>query len=193
MSGLLAPAIGGPSVKPYQPDRYWENLNFPPRDYVPDTGDSQYRRGLYVWWQRTFLHPSLLAFDAPSREECAAERSRSNIPQQALVLLNDPTYVEAARGLAVRVLHECQGTPEDRMVRIWQLALQRTPRPEEVQAMLELLTVHQNAYRADPPSAEAWLKVGLAPIPADMDKIELAAWTHVARVVLNLHETITRS
>ena len=99
-SGLLAPTIGGPSVKPYQPDRYWENLNFPPRDYVPDTGDSQYRRGLYVWWQRTFLHPSLLAFDAPSREECTAERSRSNIPQQALVLLNDPTYVEAARGLA---------------------------------------------------------------------------------------------
>ena len=97
ISGLLSLKIGGPSVKPYQPDRYWENLNFPVRDYAPDKGESQYRRGLYTWWQRSFLHPSMLAFDAPSREECTAERTRSNIPQQALVLLNDPTYVEAAR------------------------------------------------------------------------------------------------
>ena len=132
VSGLLVPSIGGPSVKPYQPDRYWENLNFPARDYVADTGESQYRRGLYVWWQRSFLHPSLLAFDAPSREECAAERVRSNIPQQALVLLNDPSYVEAARSLAARVLHECNGAPEERLVRVWQLALQRNPREEEV-------------------------------------------------------------
>jgi len=187
----LVPAIGGPSVKPYQPDRYWENLTFP-ADYVPDTGDGQYRRGLYVWWQRTFLHPSLLAFDAPSREECAAERSRANIPQQALVLLNDPTYVEAARGLAARVLRECSGASEERLVRIWQLALQRNPREEEVKTMLALLELHRNAYRADPQAAEALLKVGFAPAPADMDKVELAAWTHVARVLLNLHETITR-
>ncbi len=192
VSGLLVPAIGGPSVKPYQPDGYWENLNFPRRDYVPDTGDSQYRRGLYIWWQRSFLHPSLLAFDAPSREECAAERSRSNIPQQALVLLNDPTYVEAARGLAARVLHECSGAPEERLVRVWQLALQRNPREEEVKTMLELLDLHRNVYRADPKAAEELLKIGFAPAPADMDKVELAAWTHVARVLLNLHETITR-
>ena len=95
--------IGGPSVKPYQPDGYWENLNFPPRSYEADKGENQYRRGLYTWWQRSFLHPSMLAFDAPTREECAAERSRSNIPQQALVLLNDPTYVEAARAFAARI------------------------------------------------------------------------------------------
>ncbi|HVV98809.1 MAG TPA: PSD1 and planctomycete cytochrome C domain-containing protein, partial [Planctomycetaceae bacterium] len=107
VSGLLSPKIGGPSVKPYQPDGYWENLNFPTRDYVTDKGEAQHRRGLYTWWQRTFLHPSLLAFDAPSREECCAERNRSNIPQQALVLLNDPTYVEASRALAARILTEC--------------------------------------------------------------------------------------
>ena len=193
VSGLLVPSIGGPSVKPYQPDGYWENLNFPRRDYVPDTGESQYRRGLYVWWQRSFLHPSLLAFDAPSREECAAERSRSNIPQQALVLLNDPTYVEAARCLAARVLHECNGAAEERLVRVWQLALQRDPREEEVKAMLELLELHRNLYRADPKVAEELLKVGFAPAPAEIDSVELAAWTHVARVLLNLHETITRS
>ncbi|MHB9065188.1 MAG: PSD1 and planctomycete cytochrome C domain-containing protein [Pirellulaceae bacterium] len=192
-AGLLVPSIGGPSVKPYQPDGYWENLNFPTRDYVPDTGDSQYRRGLYVWWQRSFLHPSVLAFDAPSREECTAERARSNIPQQALVLLNDPTYVEAARSLAARVLDECNGAPEERLVRAWQLALQRNPRQDEVKTMLELLDLHRGVYRADPKAAEELLKVGFAPAPADMDKVELAAWTHVARVLLNLHEAITRS
>ena len=92
-SGLLVEKIGGPSVKPYQPDGYWENLNFPARTYDNSDGQDQYRRGLYTWWQRSYLHPSMVAFDAPTREECAAERNRSNIPQQALVLLNDPTYV----------------------------------------------------------------------------------------------------
>src|SRR5262249_26520561 len=93
MSGLLCRHIGGPSVKPYQPAGYWAALNFPPREWQNDTGEKLYRRGLYTHWQRTFLHPSLLAFDASTREECTAARARSNIPQQALVLLNDPTYV----------------------------------------------------------------------------------------------------
>ncbi|MFO1095521.1 MAG: PSD1 and planctomycete cytochrome C domain-containing protein [Planctomycetaceae bacterium] len=97
VSGLLVRTIGGPSTKPYQPAGYWENLNFPVREYDADKGANQYRRGLYTWWQRTFPHPSMIAFDAPSREECAADRTRANIPQQAAVLLNDPTYVEAAR------------------------------------------------------------------------------------------------
>ena len=109
------------------------------------------------------------------------------------MLLNDPTYVEAARSLAARVLRECNGAPEERLVRVWQLALQRNPREEEVKTMLELLELHRNVYRADPQAADALLKVGFAPVPADMDKVELAAWTHVARVLLNLHETITRS
>src|SRR5207237_1115649 len=103
VSGLVSPAIGGPSVRPYQPDGYWDFLNFPKRNYVADKGESQYRRGLYTHWQRTFLHPSLVNFDAPSREECVAQRSQSNTPQQALTLLNDPTYVEAARVFAARI------------------------------------------------------------------------------------------
>ena len=97
VSGLLSEKIGGPSVKPYQPEGYWRYLNFPTRTWVADKGDSQYRRGLYTYWQRTFLHPSLQAFDAPSREECTVERPRSNTPMQALVLLNDPTLRRGAR------------------------------------------------------------------------------------------------
>jgi hypothetical protein len=192
VSGLLVPTIGGPSVKPYQPDGYWENLNFPQRTYPNDTGDKQYRRGLYTWWQRMFLHPSMLAFDAPSREECCAERNRSNIPQQALVLLNDPSYVEAARSLAARILKECNGSPEERVAWAWRQVLQRLPRVEEMETVMPLLRTHIDHYKADPTAADALLKTGLTAVPADVDKPELAAWTHVARVLLNLHETITR-
>jgi hypothetical protein len=193
VAGLLSPKIGGPSVKPYQPDGYWENLNFPTRQYVTDAGESQHRRGLYTWWQRTFLHPSLLAFDAPSREECCAERSRSNIPQQALVLLNDPTYVEASRSFAARILHECQGSTSDRIVWAWRQALQRTPRADELRTTEQLLTTHLKIYRDQPEASAALLKIGFSPAPEALDKAELAAWMHVARVLLNLHETITRS
>ena len=106
VSGLLVPTIGGRSVKPYQPRGYWAHLNFPVREYESDHGADLYRRGLYTYWCRTFLHPSLLAFDAPSREECTAERTRSNTPTQALVLLNDPIYVEAARVFAEQIVRQ---------------------------------------------------------------------------------------
>jgi hypothetical protein len=190
VSGLLVRKIGGPSVKPYQPPGYWENLNFPVRDYLHDTGEAQYRRGLYTWWQRSFLHPSMLAFDAPSREECCAERGRSNIPQQALVLLNDPTYVESARVFAARILTDAPR--ERRIAWAWQQALQRNPRPDEIRTALELVDRHLREYRADPGAAEALLRTGLAPLPEGIDRPELASWTHLARVLLNLHETITR-
>jgi hypothetical protein len=192
VSGLLVRTIGGPSVKPYQPAGYWENLNFPVRTYPNDTGDKQYRRGLYTWWQRSFLHPSMLAFDAPSREECCAERNRSNIPQQALVLLNDPSYVEAARSLAARILEECNGSAEERVAWAWRLVLQRLPRVEEMETVMPLVREHLAHYKASPAAADELLKTGLAAVPPDIDKAELAAWTHVARVLLNLHETITR-
>jgi hypothetical protein len=191
IAGLLVPKVGGPSVKPYQPDRYWENLNFPVRAYVADQGESQYRRGLYVWWQRSFLHPSLLAFDAPSREEACTDRTRSNIPQQALVLLNDPTYVEAARAFAARALAE-PGDDDRRLTWAWRRALQRTPEPAELATLRQVLTERRKAYQADPTAAQAFLKVGLTPPPAGLAPAELAAWTHATRVLLNLHETITR-
>jgi hypothetical protein len=193
VSGLLARKVGGPSVKPYQPDGYWENLNFPRRQYLADRGDAQHRRGLYTWWQRSFLHPSLMAFDAPSREESCAERSRSNIPQQALVLLNDPTYVEAARAFAARVLRDSPARTEDRLNRAWQLALQRDLRPSEAETARKLLDRHLADYRNDPDAARALNSTGIAPAPEGLDAAELAAWTHVARVLLNLHETLTRS
>lgn len=192
IAGLLNGKIGGPSAKPYQPDRYWENLNFPTREYSADKDVSQYRRGLYVWWQRTFLHPSLLAFDAPSREECTAERSRSNIPQQALVLLNDPSYVEAARAFASRILKESNASTDERIRWAFQLALQRNPDQEELRTLHTLFEKHLAQYRKDPQSAANLLKVGLIPVPKELDGAELAAWTHLARVILNLHETITR-
>ena len=109
ISGLLAPTIGGPSVKPYQPDGYWENLNFPVRTYEADKGANQYRRGLYTWWQRTFLHPSLLAFDAPSREECAPNRPCSNIPQQASGAAQRPDLCRSCAGLCGA--HDTGGWP----------------------------------------------------------------------------------
>ncbi len=192
ISGLLVPKIGGASVRPYQPEGYWENLNFPTRQYVADQNESQYRRGLYTWWQRSFLHPSLVAFDAPNREECCADRNRSNIPQQALVLLNDPTYVETARVFAARILTEAQDSPDERLSRAWQLALQRDPRPDEQKAMRELFERHLAIYQNDPAAADRLLKTGIAPVSDSLDKPQLAAWTHVARVLLNLHETITR-
>jgi hypothetical protein len=193
IAGLLNPKIGGPSVKPYQPDGYWENLNFPVRSYDASKGEDQFRRGLYTWWQRSFLHPSMLAFDAPSREECAAERTRSNIPQQALVLLNDPTYVESARAFAARIVKEGSGDATARITWAWRQALARAPRPDELATARALFDKHLAQYKADAKAAESLLKVGLAPLPPAADQAELAAWTSVARVILNLHETITRS
>jgi hypothetical protein len=193
IAGLLVPKIGGPSTKPYQPERYWENLNFPVREYMPDTGENQYRRGIYTWWQRSFLHPSMLAFDAPSREECCAERTRSNIPQQALVLLNDPTYVESARAFAALILQDCAGDAAKRIQWAFQRALQRDPQPQELKTLKDLLETHLAVYRGDAKAADALLKTGLTPAPENLDKPELAAWLHVARVLLNLHETITRA
>ncbi len=192
ISGLLVDKLGGPSVKPYQPDGYWENLNFPPRTYDADKGENQYRRGFYTWWQRTFMHPSLLAFDAPSREECTAERSRSNIPQQALVLLNDPTYVEAARVFAARIVKDGGDTTDARLKWAWRQALQRPPREDEAAVAKGLLEKQLVRFNQTPADAAKLLHDGQAPSPAELAPAELAAWTSVARVILNLHETITR-
>jgi hypothetical protein len=192
ISGLLVPKIGGPSVKPYQPAKYWENLNFPTREWQNDSGESLYRRGMYTWWQRSFTHPAMLAFDAPSREECTAERNRSNIPQQALVLLNDPSYVEAARAFAARIL-QSDGDAPKRITWAFQQALQRTPSADEMKTLSALFTKHLTDYQKDTVAADTLLQTGAAPVAATLNKPELAAWTHVARVLLNLHETVTRS
>ena len=193
VSGLLARKVGGPSVKPYQPAGYWQFLNFPKRDWAEDRGDDQYRRGLYTYWQRSFLHPSLLAFDAPSREECTVERPRSSTPLQALVLLNDPTYVEAARAFAERILKDGGANTNDRLVWAYRQALSRAPRPEELKILQTLHAKHLEEYTADEVAAQKLLTTGQKPLPQGMNGAELAAWTSVSRVILNLHEAITRN
>ena len=195
IAGLLSPKMFGPSVKPYQPNGYWEFLNFPKRVYDQDHGESIYRRGLYTWWQRTFLNPELLNFDAPSHEECVAERTRSNTPQQALTLLNDPTYVEAARAFAARIIGECGGDTPTRIKWAYNTALSRDPRPEEIPILTALLEKQRKRYLTDMPAADGLLSVGESKPTANphVPTEELAAWTSVARTILNLHETITRN
>ncbi|MBN9521830.1 PSD1 domain-containing protein [bacterium] len=189
VGGLLNRQIGGRSVFPYQPPGYWAALNFPVREWQKGTGETVYRRGLYTHWQRTFLHPAMLAFDAPSREECTCDRPRSNIPQQALVLLNDPEFVEAARAFAARTLAE--GGADDTAKVAWAFtrATSRAPTAEETKVLVGLLA---RGRAIDPAAAARLIAVGDRPNPAGTNPVELAAWTNVCRALLNLHETITR-
>jgi hypothetical protein len=185
--------VGGGSVKPYQPAGYWAYLNFPKRDWDADKGENQYRRGLYTYWCRSFLHPSLAAFDAPSREECTNERPRSSTPLQALVLLNDPTYVEAAHAFAEKILHEAKGDAKAKLDYAYRRALSRPANSNEATLLLGVLEKHRAEYSADKAAAQKVVTVGLWPAPKDIDPAELAAWTSVTRIILNLHETITRN
>ena len=193
VSGLLVGTVGGSNARPYQPAGYWSHLNFPKREYQADHGEGLYRRGLYTYWCRTFLHPSLLAFDAPTREECTVKRNRSNTPVQALVLLNDPIFVEAARALAERVLREAGKDNGARIDWVYRTVLARTARPAERDVLIPLLEKHKAEYQGDSNAAAALLQTGEKPVPNDIGRVELAAWTSIARVVLNLHETITRN
>ncbi|MFN0068866.1 MAG: PSD1 and planctomycete cytochrome C domain-containing protein [Limisphaerales bacterium] len=190
-AGLISLEVGGPSVFPYQPAGYYANLQFPDRDYHASPDERQYRRGVYMHWQRTFLQPMLANFDAPSREECIAGRLLSNTPQQALTLLNDPTFVEAARVLAARLLQDGKNDAQ-RIVLAYERALARSPEPAERDGLLALLERQREHYRGNEAETQALFTNGLAPLPAGLDPAELAAWTQVCRVILNLHETITR-
>ncbi len=192
ISGLLVEKLGGKSVKPYQPADYYAQLNFPKRTYKHDSGQNQYRRGLYTHWQRTFLHPMLKAFDAPSREECTAERPVSNTPLQALTLLNDPSYVEAARVFAERVIREGGDSVDAKLAFAYQTALARKPEDAERKLLAALYENHKKKYAADEEAAKALLSAGEYDRPADLPIAESAAWTSVARAILNLHETISR-
>jgi hypothetical protein len=193
VSGLLVNKLGGEIVKPYQPAKYYSALNFPERDYTPSTGEDQFRRAVYVHWQRQFLHPWLLAFDAPTREECTAERPISSTPSAALVLLNDPSFVEAARALAARVLANAAGDDNQRVRWAWRQVLGREAESSEAERLASLLQAHRAQYAADRKAAEALVSVGISPRPENVDVAELAAWTSVSRVLLNLNETITRN
>jgi hypothetical protein len=191
-SGLLVERLGGESVHPYQPAGYYQHLNFPTREYSSDKDDRQWRRGLYVHWQRMFLHPQLLAFDAPTREECTATRMRSNTPKAALVLLNDPTFVEAARKLAERAIQDGGDSDDDRLAFLWKRTLSRGPDATELLIAKGLLDRRRADYATNPQAAADLLAVGVAPRAEGLDDRDLAAWTATARAVLNLHEAIAR-
>ena len=180
--------VGGPSVKPYQPEGYYEPMQFPNRTYVASKDSDQWRRGLYMHWQRMYLHPMLINFDAPSRDECTALRSYSNTPQQALTLLNDPTFVEAARAMAARLLALPSG---DRLNQGFRLAMGREIKAAERPALEKLIAEQTAYYKANPNDAAKLIKVGFSQSVAN-DPAELAAWTQACRVLLNSHEAITR-
>ncbi len=193
ISGLLVNEVGGPSVRPYQPAGYYKYLNFPKRDYVADKDSKQWRRGVYVHWQRQYLHPMLKAFDAPRREECTAARPRSNTPLAALALLNDPTFVESAKAFAARILKEGGNTDESRIVFAFRLATSRPPDDAEQSVLLSLMADARTYYSRDESSAQKLLATGLTLPASDVPVRELAAWTTVMRALLNLNEITTRN
>jgi hypothetical protein len=192
VAGLLNEEVGGPSAHPYQQPGYYAPLQFPDREYQQDSDERQWRRGVYTHWQRTFLQPMLANFDAPSRDECTASRVNSNTPQQALTLLNDPSFVEAARALAQHLLTQAPDQTAARLDAAFARALGRPASAAEQDSLQGFLSVQLEEFRADPARAEALLAVGIAPQPPGLDAVELAAWTCVCRVILNLHESVTR-
>jgi hypothetical protein len=193
VSGLLVEKFGGPSVRPYQPVGYLKALNFPQRDYSAGHGEELYRRGLYTQWQRTFLHPSLMAFDAPSREECTVNRVNSNTPLQALALLNDPIYVEAARAFACNILKYGGPTLDSQLNHAFERALSRRPSASERRVLTGLHQKSLTRFQQDPKAAREFISLGATPLPKEFSAIKAAAMATVTRAILNLHETITRN
>jgi hypothetical protein len=199
VSGLLEGRIAGASVSPYQPSGLWEELasrsdgkNWSAQEYTQSHGRDLYRRTMYTFWKRTSPPPTLVTFDAPDRETCTVRRSRTNTPLQALVLLNDPTYVEASRKLAERMLLEGGETTDDRITFAFRLALARKPAPAELEVLRQIFREGLAKYRSDKPAALKLLSVGESPRDPELDTAEVAAWSTVAGVILNLDEAVTK-
>jgi len=194
-SGLLDRTIGGPSVRPYQPAELWRELAYNPDEYtaqvfVPSTGADLYRRSVYTFWKRSVPPPNLSLLDAPDRESCIVARGRSNTPLAALVLLNDTTFIEAARKLAERVLREAGPTDEERIDRLLLIVLARQPSERERTLLTNQLTGERAEFHRDPAAAKELLAVGDSPSNPSLDPFEHAAWTMIASLVLNLDETV---
>ncbi|MBL9152889.1 MAG: PSD1 domain-containing protein [Verrucomicrobiales bacterium] len=192
--GLLVPTLGGPSVRPYMPEGVWDETSRygDLRGYQADTGDGLYRRTLYTIWKRTGAPPTLLLFDAPTREVCTPKRSRTNTPLQALALLNETTYVEAARALAQRMIREGGATAADRLAAGYRLATARRPDAATLQLLVQGYERRLTTFRAAPDSARAYISHGASrPDPA-LDPAELAAYTVSASILLNLDRVVTR-
>jgi hypothetical protein len=194
VSDLLVRTVGGSSVKPSQPAGYYRHLNFPKRVYAPHLDQRQYQRGVYVHWQRQFLHPMLKALDAPSREECTAQRARSNTPLEALVMLNDPAMIDAAVAFAAALLKiEQEENSEAKIKRAFELTVSRQPDSFELAALSELLESEIKHYRSQPEDAGKLLDTIDKNIDIEsLNPQQLAAWTTFTRALLNLQETVTR-
>ncbi|HTM49944.1 MAG TPA: PSD1 and planctomycete cytochrome C domain-containing protein [Bryobacteraceae bacterium] len=194
VAGVLTAKLGGPPVKPYQPDGLWEQLSVIENKklYVLSKGDDLWRRSVYTYWKRTAPPPAMVTFDAPTREYCVVRRGRSSTPLQALVLLNDETFTEAARRLAERMIHEGGDEPSKRIAAGFRLAASREPRPSEIDVLRAGLERRLTAYQHDPDAAARLLSTGQAPRDESLDTAELAAYTTVASVILNLDEVITK-
>ena len=191
-AGLLVERLGGPSVKPYQPPRLWEELASATPEYVQDHGADLYRRGLYTFVRRTIPHPAMTVIDAPNREICTVRRPRTNTPTQALNLMNDPTFVEAARALAARVLKQPAADDAATLRMVFRLPLARAPQPHELEVLQQTLENYRARYRADAAAAERLVQVGESRSDPSIDPVELAALTAVAGLLLNLDETLQR-
>lgn len=188
--GLLIEQLGGPSVKPYQPDGLWQELS--DSQYVQDHGEKLYRRSLYTFWKRTIPPPVMITFDAAGRETCIVRETRTNTPLQALALLNETGFVEAARSLAARAMREAGPDPRERIVHLFHLVLSRRPSAAELGELLAGYERHLAHYREERHAAEQLLTVGESRLSGMCDPIEIAAYTAVAGVVLNLDEAVTK-
>lgn len=191
IAGVLNPKIGGKSIKPAQPAGTWEINEMSGYSYDKSTGDDLYRRGLYVYWRRSTVYPSFVTLDAPTREFCVAQRAKTSTPLQALVLMNDPVFVEAARALAQRILAQPELDPRQRIEFAWRLALARTPTETETSILIRTLDQQLATYQADPDAASKLVAVGDLARPESLDVVQLAAWTALSNVILNLNETLS--
>ncbi|MEZ5948939.1 MAG: DUF1553 domain-containing protein, partial [Planctomycetaceae bacterium] len=196
-SGLLVPQLGGPSVNPYTPGDLWREISHygstpaTAQTFVQDHGEKLYRRSLYTYWKRTAPPPNLVAFDAPNRETCVVSRPSTNTPLQALVLLNDVQFVEAARAFAERILH-LPADDRERITYATRAALARDPSPGELEILLNALDRERNRYRAEPALALHLLAQGESPRDESLSPTEHAAWMQLASTLFNLSESITR-
>ncbi len=194
IAGLLVPKIGGPSVKPYMPDGVWDDTSKygDLRGYKADAGEGLYRRSFYTIWKRTAAPPTMLMFDAPSREVCTVKRSRTNTPLQALSLLNEVTFVEAARAFGEKIIKEGGTTPEQRVTWAFKRALARAPSAEEVRVLAQGLNTRLAKFKAEPQSAKQFLATGTHKPASGIPEPELAAYGVTASVILNMNEVVTK-
>jgi len=193
ISGLLSDRISGPSVRPYQPPGLWEDVSVERKaTYVPDKGQGLYRRSMYTFWKRTCPPPSMMSFDAPNREVCSIRRARTNTPLQSLVLLNDPTYLEAARVLAWHMIQDGGDDIETRLNVGYRRCLARNARANEVSVLSALLEKSRQRFAEDAALAVSFIAIGDTPVDTAIDPVELASWTVIASTLLNLDETISK-